>query len=1344
MGRGGGQRRKEEEEELKAAKRGHREAAAEGNREEEARWANVIGDIHKRRGEYVEALRWLRIDYEVSVKFLPQRHLLPSCQSLGEVHLRLGHFSEALTYQKKHLQLAKESDDLVEQQRASTQLGRTYYEILLRSENDHSAIRNAKKYFKSSMKLARLLKEKSSYQKSLFLKELIDAYNNMGMLELELDNFEEAEKLLIQGLKICDEEEVHPYDDARSRLHHNLGNVYIEQRNWNRAKGHIEKDIEICRKIRHTQGEAKGFINLGELHSRVQKYEDAKLCYSKALQITKCLEDEDALMDQIHQNIETVTKAAEVLEEMKKDEQKLKKLVRDTASARGTSKERKLLLEQYAWLDNLMERARMITAWPKLKEFSKGQKRVANELHDKEKQSNSFLVIGESYQKLRNFSKARKWCMKSWNMYRSIGNLEGQALAKVNIGNVLDSCGDWAGALQAFEEAYRIAAEGGLLNVQVDALENMHYSHMVRFDNIEEAKKLQQEIDNLKRKLDQHEARDTVSDYCSETETETEDDNVPDNMLDTEDNDGHVANNVSEEFDDDVVLASFVHKSRSSKTKASKIHSTPKKVDRSHDMDESTREVLSKSCSNHSGRKRFRVVISDDEAEESPDIVQSKRTLAGQVDSLSTSEQIANADNSNINQDTSHPIETRGIYSVCTPCPAEESICSFKSGSPIGHDNDGPDLGASSVGKSSVSKPAAGGSKVGTPASNSQPQGQNAAGLQSSDADHKFWVFKIGEHLVYLDANAFTCEGAFSVESLKVEVACVYYLQTPDEKRSKGLLPVIGELRYCGKVLDGSNSRDHIDQLASEQNCIDVAIDDWVPKRLMKLYVDFCTKLSEAPNKKLLTKLYNLEVSEDEVIVSDCGLQDLSITPFLDALRSHKTIAVLDLSHNMLGNQTIERLQQIFSSSSQTYGGLTLDLHCNRFGPTALFQICECAVMADRLEVLNLSGNRLTDACSSYIFTILQKCKALYSLNVEQCSITSRTVQKMADALHEGSVLSHLSLGKNNPISGNTMLNLLSKLASLKRFADLSLTGIKLSKLTVDKLCLLAQSSCLSGFQLGGTSIGSGGATKLTEALSCASQELLRLDLSNCGLVVTPDFSQLCSNLSQINILDLNLGGNSFSLEGCDAIGAMLVNPQCSLRSLTLDRCNLGLVGIVRIIKALSENDQLEELRMAENTNLPLERTLQYEDDVQDVSPSTEQRRYINAEAINNVALGSVDLEKMEVADSEDEAVNEDPRAVSGLDGSCASSCQRNSYSGCQAIQELAEALLSAKQLKVLDLSRNGLSEESTQSLFSAWASGLRGEGLARKHVTKEVVHFSVDGMRCCGMKPCCRRDLQM
>jgi hypothetical protein len=118
-------------------------------------------------------------------------------------------------------------------------------------------------------------------------------------------------------------------------------------------------------------------------------------------------------------------------------------------------------------------------------------------------------------------------------------------------------------------------------------------------------------------------------------------------------------------------------------------------------------------------------------------------------------------------------------------------------------------------------------------------------------------------------------------------------------------------------------------------------------------------------------------------------------------------------------------------------------------------------------------------------------------------------------------------------------------------------------------LCLLAQSLRLSGLLLGGTSIGllnflpifflnffegfachlrlifAGCAQKfylicatlmhvgtisLTDALFCISQDLLRLELSNCGLTA-PDFAQICINLSRINTLDLNFGGNSIKLE---------------------------------------------------------------------------------------------------------------------------------------------------------------------------------------------------------------------
>lgn len=263
------------------------------------------------------------------------------------------------------MELAKDIGDLIEQQRASTQLGRTYHEMFLKSDDDHYSVRNAKKYFKSAMRLAQILKDNPSH-KSSFLKEYIDAHNNIGMLEMDLDNLEEAERILTKGLQICDEEEVGEDNDARSRLHHNLGNVFMDLRMWEKAKVHIEKDIIICKRIGHRQGEAKGYINLGELHYRVQKYDDAILCYQKALDLAKSMEDEDALVGQIDQNITTVKEAVKVMDELKKEEQILKKLTRKTADAKGTSEERKSLMKQNSCLDRLIEKSATIIAWLKV------------------------------------------------------------------------------------------------------------------------------------------------------------------------------------------------------------------------------------------------------------------------------------------------------------------------------------------------------------------------------------------------------------------------------------------------------------------------------------------------------------------------------------------------------------------------------------------------------------------------------------------------------------------------------------------------------------------------------------------------------------------------------------------------------------------------------------------------------------------------------------------------------------------------------------------------------------------------------------------------------------------
>ncbi|RZC81309.1 hypothetical protein C5167_043869 [Papaver somniferum] len=1264
---------------LSSAKRSYRQASSVGNRPEEARWANVIGDILKNRGEYIEALKWLRIDYELSMKYLPEKQLLPTCQSLGEIYLRLQDYKQAKVYQKKHLELANDSGDLIEQQRASTQLGRTYHEMFMKSDDDHSSRRSAKKYFNLAMQLARALKENgAANESSSFLKEYINAHNNVGMLQMDLDNYKEAERILLEGLRICDEEEVAENDDGRSRLHHHLGYLYTQLRKWEKAKDHIQRDITAMR----------------------------------------------------------------VWDDMGKEVQNLKKLSRNTgtAIARGKPDERKCLLQQVKCLDTLIENSSRIFSWDKHLDFAKKKKKIARDLGDKEMLSDSLLAIGESYHKLRNFQKALKWYRKSWDTSKSIRNLEGQALAKINIGDVLDS-----------------QVQSKVRQVQISALENMHYSYMIRFDNVEEARKLQLKIQEMKKPQNaNHEEEDPLSE-CDETDTEEYD--CPSNECNSPEF-SECASTRSKSLnttEDDVPLSSLLRPRKTlSKQKVASVErplTTPT---------ESSPKSMSNSTGKQkmfSGRKRARLVISDDESDGGDESKYSREKCHIPDENLPTSYDSRKNDGesefANGVQASFHRIASKGIHSGSTPINHEESNSSYKLGSSkLVVRNDTYFRSFGDKGVDDASHFATSGSKAdGDHISDNLLQKRNPADFSDDNLLYNI-TFRIDDKVIHLDAFSCMVGEMLSIESIKSEVACLYYLQLSDEKRSKGLLPVIRHMMCGGKVLESLEPATLKDYIWGK-GWIEVTIDVWVQKRLIKLYIDWCKKLSEAPSIKLLKKLYNLEVSEDEILGSECELQDISVAPLLNALNKHKAIALLDLSHNQLGNETMEKLQQIFVSSSQKYGGLTLDLHCNRFGPTALFQICECPVLFARLEVLNVSGNRLTDGCGEYLSTILGSCKALYSLNIERCSITSRTIQKVAEALSSGSVLSHLSIAHNNPISGNAMISLLSKLATLKRFSDLNLGGIKLSKSVSDSLCQLMQTSCMSSLIVGNTNIGADGALEVAKALSVGPQELNTLDLSFCG-ITSCHTERLCTNISLIGgILELNLGGNPIGQQGADALVSLLRSPECSLKDLVLNKCNLGLAGIIRILHALTENQVLEELNLEENSDSKKDNTsesdlitqgslkfLQAEVESLDVNPnscSLKEVEVTHQEKEECIVNSEIELE---VADSEEDLPTKGKAVLSGgFENSCTSSCQKNSsFQGSQLIEELSSSIAFAKHLKLLVLSNNGFTTDVAETLYTSWSSS-SGRGLARRHIKDQTIHFSVEGKSCCGIKVCCKRD---
>ncbi|CAL1386811.1 unnamed protein product [Linum trigynum] len=1140
------------------------------------------------------------------------------------------------------------------------------------------------------MKLVETLRGNPPTNNSSFLKEYVDAHNNIGALEIDLENLEVAKDILAKGLKICDEEEVNENDDTRTRLHHNLG--------------------------------------------------------KKALELANSMEDEDALVKQIEQNITTVREAVKVMDELKTEEQTLKKLTRDMNSVRGTAHERKSLLKLHSLLQHLIEKSSMIFAWPKHREFAKQKKQVATQLCDKEMLGQSFLDLGESYQKIRDFSKANKWFSKSWEVSKLIGNLEGQASAKINIGGVQDSCGDWSGGLAAFEEGYRLAVEANSPSVQLSALENMHYSQMIRFQNAEEARRLQLEIDNLKQ-LKDREAQKKHSDCCSETDTEECDcssdslSSKPCSSNGGESFPGRSTSSVSvEELKEDVLLISLA---KSTKQLPGKKETNAKKLHDSNNRTEASPKLFAKTASSQQtvGRKRVRVVLSDDEDPTNEKGVCLERKFhSTPVEVVATSDETDRKDfaacssfeTRDLSMDASkYAIDSSDQFKV------EDIDFPYRSPNHEGTNHVNQVLRSVSGGETNIgSDSATSGSICGLGASDKLPCEQNTAYFNMHDLDgnkKRTITFNIANDMINFKAGSSLALSEFSIESLSIEVACLYYLQLPSEKRCKGLLPIIQHFNYKGHILE---SLDELEALNKDARniFIEVSIDGWVQKRLMKLYIDCCNELSESPNINLLKKLYILEV-EDEVTASECGLQDISIAPLLKALHTHKTVVMLDLSHNLLGNGTMEKLQQFFTSG-QKYGDLTLDLHCNRFGPTALFQICECPVFFSRLEVLNISGNRLTDACGSYLSTILGKCKALYSLNIERCSITSRTIQKVVDAIHSDSVLAQLSIG-HNPLTRASITNLLKRLSTLNSFAELDRSGLKLNKPAIDSLCELAKTSCLTSLSVGSTGIGNEWALQLTDSFPTGSQESLKLDLSYCTLT-SACIHKLASNFNlACCIMELNLQGNPILPLGGNALVSLLKQPGCCLRLLVLNKCQLGLLLVLQLIQALAENDQLKELHVADNNDLQ-----KNENPTSKKSPTDER--------LLDCQVNTQRDEDLVVADSEDSTRAEADASRFELNDTCTSSCRKtknendinnnndlSSNEHGSMVKELSNAIVAANALQLLDLSRNGLSVRDVEALYVSWSAKGCSTG---KHVEDEIVHFSAGTNKCC-RKPCCRRE---
>jgi len=165
----------------------------------------------------------------------------------------------------------------------------------------------------------------------------------------------------------------------------------------------------------------------------------------------------------------------------------------------------------------------------------------------------------------------------------------------------------------------------------------------------------------------------------------------------------------------------------------------------------------------------------------------------------------------------------------------------------------------------------------------------------------------------------------------------------------------------------------------------------------------------------------------------------------------------------------------------------------------------------------------------------------------------------------------------------------------------------------------------------------------------------------------------------------------------------------------------------------------LEELNLADNSVSTELSALQCDASAKSCSQNQEQKLDTMKVDDNQEVFCSLNTldEQLEVADSEDIQVRAEA-AASGIDDSCASSCQRNSSPDCHCTQQISTAITKAKNLQSLDLSNNNFSAQAAETLYGSWTT-LRPLS-SHRHITKHIIHFSTKEKKCCSVKPCCKK----
>ncbi|XP_043228378.1 tonsoku-like protein [Amphibalanus amphitrite] len=267
--------------ELTKLRRKKKAAQAKGNLKEQADYCNNIGVMLFKAGRLDEALEEHQEELTLCQTLRDSIGAGVAHRGLGDVFCELGQLDEALRHHLLFLEAAERQRDLVEIQRATATVGRTY---LMQADNTSSGEESkneyrklANKFLERSLQLVPSVTGISEHERAEMTARL---HLNMGIVWAQSGGrTDQARAAFSKALALTERHGLH---DTGRRIHVNLAQSYQNAGDVRTALGHLRMAVRLAEKLQDRATVADALHSLAQVHLSLEELDEACRTWYKA------------------------------------------------------------------------------------------------------------------------------------------------------------------------------------------------------------------------------------------------------------------------------------------------------------------------------------------------------------------------------------------------------------------------------------------------------------------------------------------------------------------------------------------------------------------------------------------------------------------------------------------------------------------------------------------------------------------------------------------------------------------------------------------------------------------------------------------------------------------------------------------------------------------------------------------------------------------------------------------------------------------------------------------------------------------------------------------------------